>query len=224
VSLSQRVGVRWHLDAAGWARRGTDVNDPNVFFGTTVTVPNSVARQKAYGFDLRADMEPWRGFTFGASYSHARVVQFGPITGGLFLEDNFLDIQDGTKFIPDHDQRHALSTAFGYGPDEQRWRVTGAFRYRTGTPVELDDEELDTIGDRAGGDTVDVEAGRVRPQVVTDMQAHWRLVTRPRLAVTAIVWVDNIFNASYAFNFGNPFSGTHFGAPRRMGVTIRLTK
>jgi len=224
VALSQRVNEHWRIDAAGWARRGTDVNDPNVFFGTTVTVPNSVARQQAYGFDLRADMEPWRGLTFGASYSHAHVVQFGPITGGLFLEDNFLEIQDGTKFIPDHDQRHALSTTFGYGSKEQRWRVAGSFRYRTGTPVELDEDELDTIGERPGGDTVDVETGRVRPQVVTDLQAHYRLAQGPGLGVTAIVWMDNIFNTSYAFNFGNPFSGTHFGAPRRLGVTIHLTK
>ena len=91
-----------------WSRRATDVDDPNVFFGTTVTVPNSVARQHASGFDVRLARRPRRGWSGSVSYSHARVVQFGPVTGGLFLEDEVAVIQDGTRFTPDHDQRHAL--------------------------------------------------------------------------------------------------------------------
>jgi hypothetical protein len=32
--------------------------------------------------------------------------------------------------------------------------------------------------------------------------------------------VLNAFNRRYAFNFGNPFSGTHFGAPRQFRVDL----
>jgi hypothetical protein len=32
----------------------------------------------------------------------------------------------------------------------------------------------------------------------------------------------NLFNARYAYNFGNPFSGTHFGAPRTLSLAIRF--
>jgi outer membrane receptor protein involved in Fe transport len=34
--------------------------------------------------------------------------------------------------------------------------------------------------------------------------------------------VLNLFDARYAYNFGNPFSGTHFGAPRTASVTLRV--
>ena len=34
--------------------------------------------------------------------------------------------------------------------------------------------------------------------------------------------VINLFDASYAYNFGNPFSGTHFGAPRTASVAVRV--
>ena len=34
--------------------------------------------------------------------------------------------------------------------------------------------------------------------------------------------VFNLANARYAFNFGNPFSGTHFGAPRSAAFGLRL--
>ena len=32
----------------------------------------------------------------------------------------------------------------------------------------------------------------------------------------------NLFGARYAYNFGNPFSGTHFGAPRTASVGVRV--
>jgi hypothetical protein len=32
----------------------------------------------------------------------------------------------------------------------------------------------------------------------------------------------NLFDANYAYNFGNPFSGTHFGAPRSARLDLRL--
>ena len=106
---AQEIARGWTLDASLWRRRATDVDDPNVFFGTTVTVPNSVARQHASGFDIRLASRPRRGWSGSVGYSHARVVQFGPVTGGLFLEDEVAVIQDGTRFTPDHDQRHALA-------------------------------------------------------------------------------------------------------------------
>jgi outer membrane receptor protein involved in Fe transport len=34
--------------------------------------------------------------------------------------------------------------------------------------------------------------------------------------------VLNLFDARYAYNFGNPFSGTHFGAPRTASVAVRV--
>jgi hypothetical protein len=34
--------------------------------------------------------------------------------------------------------------------------------------------------------------------------------------------VLNLTGARYAFNFANPFSGTHFGAPRTVRVDVVL--
>lgn len=35
--------------------------------------------------------------------------------------------------------------------------------------------------------------------------------------------VLNPSNRRYAYNFGNPFSGTHFGAPLTAGVSLRVS-
>ena len=39
--------------------------------------------------------------------------------------------------------------------------------------------------------------------------------------LSARLSVLNVANQAYAFNFGNPFSGTHFGAGRTMLASLR---
>ena len=46
-------------------------------------------------------------------------------------------------------------------------------------------------------------------------------VARVEMSVRASVL--NAFNRAYAFNFGNPFSGTHFGAPRTFRVDAQVS-
>jgi outer membrane receptor protein involved in Fe transport len=222
ASVSHEASRRVRLDVAGWMRRGRDVDDPNVFLGTTVTFPNSVARQRTHGMDVRLDLLPAGGLSAAVTYTYTRVTQFGPINGGLFLEDEFIDIGEGTEFTPDHDLRHALTAAAAYGPERARWRVSGVVRYRTGTPLEVDEDDLDDLRDRRGAEAVDVETRRVRPRLVADLQAQVDLHRSGRGATILSVWIENVANRTYAYNFGNPFSGTHFGAPRRAGVAINV--
>ena len=49
------------------------------------------------------------------------------------------------------------------------------------------------------------------------------LLSRAQVRAAAVVEVLNLFNARYAYNFGNPFSGTHFGAPRSLTASLRVT-
>jgi hypothetical protein len=148
------------------------------------------------------------------------VKQFGPITGGLFLEDDYLEIRDGTPFTPDHDQRHGITASAIYADEQRRWRIAGVFRYQTGTPLEVEEDDLDEILERPGSEVVDVESGRVRPRTIADVQGAWTFYRGPRSSVSLTAWLTNVFNHTYAFNFGNPFSGTHFGSPRRAGMSL----
>jgi outer membrane receptor protein involved in Fe transport len=222
VSLSQNVRPGWTLDLTGWWRRGKDVGDPNVFVGTTIVFPNSIARQHASGFDIGFSMMPRRGWSGSASYTYARVAQYGPVTGGVFLEDEVAEIQDGTKFIPDHDQRHGVFALASYSDDARGWRVSGTFRYQTGTPVGIGDDVDEELMERPGVETVDFDSGRVRARALVDLQAEWAVRRGRRADLFVTAWMNNLTNQTYAFNFGNPFSGTHFGAPRRVGLSVRV--
>jgi len=221
VSVSQDIGSRARVHASLWRRRARDVGDPNVFFGTTLFVPNSVARQHAWGFETRVEIEPRHGWSGALSYTHTHVDQFGPFTGGLFLEEEVAQIQDGTRFTPDHEQRDALSASITFGDESGRWHVAGGFRFQTGTPVGLDEESVGDLRGRRGSEVVDFDSGRVRAYAVGDVNAEWRFVRRDRMTLAWTAWMENVTNELFAYNFGNAFSGTHFGPRRRVGVGVR---
>ena len=151
------------------------MSDPNVLFGTTIIVPNAIARGEADGVDVRVDLPRRRGASGYVSYTNSRVVNFGPVTGGLFLEDEVIEIADGTTFTPDHDQRHVA--AFGATYDHPRGGFWASFggRYESGTPLEVDEDELDELMERPGSELVNFETGRVRPRQIFDVMAGARV-------------------------------------------------
>jgi len=224
VGWEQRLG-RVTLDVAGWRRRVENYTDPNVFFGTTIVFPNSVARGTARGLDVRLQMPSLRGVTATAAYTLSKVEQVGPINGGLFLEDEIADIGPGDIFTPDHDQRHTASATLTWVQPVGRWAATAQARYASGTPVELgdlDEDDAEELAGRPGADRVDFDRGRVAPRLVVDLSASLRLRRTAWGEIGVAASVLNAFNRAYAFNFGNPFSGTHFGAPRQLRADLRL--
>ena len=222
IGLDHRLGPA-RLDAAYWRRDIRHVADPNVFAGTTIIFPNAVAKGRAHGFEARLEVPRARGWSGYANWAAARVVQTGPITGGLFLEDEVEAIGPGVEFAPDHDQRFTAGGGVTWEHARSRLAITMTARYETGTPVQQDDEDLDELLEQPGADMVDFDAGRVKPRTVVSLLATAPIVDAEHVTATAGVQVVNLFDARYAYNFGNPFSGTHFGAPRTLAVSLRLT-
>jgi outer membrane receptor protein involved in Fe transport len=222
VAVERQMGGL-KLTLAAWHRRIANQADPNVFFGTTIVFPNSVATGRARGFDVRLDWprrNRWSGFV---SYSLSRITQFGPINGGLFLEEEILEIGPGTEFTPDHDRRHVAAAALSYDDAARGASLTVSARYQSGSPLEVEEDDLDELQERPGAELVDFERERVKPALTVDVLAAGRLVRRGRAEIGLRAAVYNLFDERYAYNFGNPFSGTHFGRERSGHVGLRLS-
>jgi outer membrane receptor for ferrienterochelin and colicin len=215
--FASRIG----LDVAVWRRTITNAADPNVFAGTTIIFPNAVATGRAAGFDLRVELPPRSSWSGYLNLSVGRVRQNGPLTGGLFLEDDVADIASGEEFIPDHDQLVVAGGGITWTPSV-RATVSGTFRYESGTPIQRGDEDLDELRERPGSELVDFEAGRVKSRAIASILAEAAVWKRQRQSATVRVTVSNLFDQRYAYNFGNPFSGTHFGAPRTASLSLRV--
>lgn len=222
VKQSLPRGVR--LDVSYWRRRVENAGDPNVLFGTTIIIPNAIARGKADGADVRLELPRRRGASGYVSYTNARVVQFGPVTGGLFLEDEVIEIADGTAFTPDHDQRHVAAFGASYDHAPSGFWMSFGGRYESGTPLEVDEDELDELMERPGSELVNFETGRVRPRRLFDLLAGTRLFRAGQNEFSLRTALLNLTGQRFAYNFGNPFSGTHFGPGRtfQIGLQVRL--
>jgi len=204
---------------AYWRRWVRSVADPNVFLGTTIIFPNSVARGWASGIDLRVDLPRHRGWAGFVSYGNSRVEQAGPITGGLFLEDEVAEIARGERFTPDHDQRN--TGAAGVSFVMKGTSVAANARYESGTPLQVDENDLDELEDRAGAELVDFERGRVKPRKSVDVSLSQQLRRVGRADLILRVALLNATGGRWAYNFGNPFSGTHFGPGRTVQLGLR---
>jgi hypothetical protein len=92
--------------------------------------------------------------------------------------------------------------------------------HESGTPLEVEDAS-DLLG-RPGADLVDFDRGRVRPRTVFDLALSQVLQRGDHTDISVQLSLLNLTNHAYALNFGNPFSGTHFGAPRTIRAGVRI--
>src|SRR6185369_11767737 len=127
-------------------------DDPNVFFSTTVIFPNSVDRGFARGLDVRLDVPERRGWSGFLSYSNQRILQTGPINGGLFLTDDVIEIGPGTRFIPDHDERNIGEFSVIYRHLRSGWWAAVGGRHESGVPLEVSDDRLGELKLAPGAD------------------------------------------------------------------------
>jgi hypothetical protein len=214
IGAAQRLWNFGRLDVAFWHRDFQDYGDPNTFFNTTIVFQNSVREGFSRGLDMRLDVAERRGFSGYLSYTNSRILQIGPINGGLFLTDEFVEIGPGTRFIPDHDQRNVGSFAVTYNQRRRGWFATFAGRHESGVPLEVEDERLADLMNAPGSDLVNFNRLRVRPWTIFDFAAGWNVLRNERRNLRLELNVQNIFNRRFAYNFGSPFEGTHFGHPR----------
>jgi len=223
VGFSQELPNSLRLNVAYWWRQFRNIDDPNVLLSTTIIFPNSVARAEAQGLDVRVDIPIRQGFSAYASYSNNHIVEIGPLNGGLFLDDDFIEIGPGTRFTPDHDQRNVASFGVTYAARQRGIWTSFSGRFESGVPLELPDLNSNALHALPGAELVNFDTGRVKPWYVFGWSAGMDLVRKERFAMGAQIDVQNLTNRPFAFNWGNPFSGTHFGYPRLIAGSLKFS-
>jgi outer membrane receptor for ferrienterochelin and colicin len=221
AAVNQTFAHGMRVDVSYWRRAIDNPADPNVLFGTTLIFPNTVARGRAAGVDVRIELPRRRGLSAFLSYTNSRVVQWGPVTGGLFLEEQVAEIENGTRFTPDHDQRNIGAFGVTYDHEPSGFWMSLDGRYESGTPLEVNEDNIDELLARPGSELIDLERGRVRARQVFDVVSGFRLLRRGGGDLNLRVALINAAGRRFAYNFGNPFSGTHFGADRTLQIGLQ---
>jgi hypothetical protein len=163
-----------------------------------------------------------RGWSAYASYTNQRILQTGPINGGLFLTEDVIEIGPGTEFIPDHDERNVAAFGVTYRHGRSGLWMSFSGRHESGVPLEINPDRLEDLKLSPGADLVDFERGRVKPWTVVGLSAGGDLFRNERVSMGLQFDVLNLGDKRFAYNFGNPFEGTHFGYPREYSGRLRL--
>jgi len=222
AGFAQDVGGWFRLDAAYWGRDFRNVGDPNVFFNTTIIFPNSVAKGFSRGVDVRLDVPERKGWSGWLSYTNMRLLQTGPINGGLFLTGEFIEIGPGVKFIPDQDQRNTGALGVMYRHQRSGLLLSLTGRHESGAPLEVVEERLEELKSAPGAELADFDRRRVRPRTTFNFSAGVDLFKREKVVCAAQIDILNIAGKFFAYNFGNPFEGTHFGYGRRWSGGLKI--
>ncbi|HTM90512.1 MAG TPA: hypothetical protein VL155_20065, partial [Terriglobales bacterium] len=102
------------------------------------------------------------------------------------------------------------------------WSSFGG-RYESGVPIEVPEDQMARLRTSPGADLVNWSTQRVKPWYVFGWSGGMDLLRRERVIVAAEFDVQNLADRAFVYNFGNPFSGTHFGYPRMVGGRLRFT-
>ncbi|HLK31969.1 MAG TPA: TonB-dependent receptor, partial [Terriglobales bacterium] len=223
IGVSQQLPSTLRLNLAYWWRDFRNIDDPNVLFSTTIIFPNSVATARAKGLDVRLDVPERHGWSGYLSYTNSRVTEIGPLNGGLFLTSDLIDIGPGTRFTPDHDQRNVGAFAVIYTAHRRGLWSAFSGRYESGVPIEVPEDQLVRLSRLPGASLVNFFTQRVRPWYVFGWSGGMDLLRRERVIVALQADVQNLTDRPFVYNFGNPFSGTHFGYPRMYGGRLKFT-
>ena len=74
-----------------------------------------------------------------------------------------------------------------------------------------------------GANLVNFNTGRVKPSFVFGWSGGMDLIQQEHFTLAGQLDIQNVANRDFAYNWGNPFSGTHFGYPRLISGSLKIT-
>jgi len=224
--VTKAIFGKLRLDANVFRREFRDYSDDDVLLDTGISFPIAFTRARIIGEELGLQVPRWGRFSGYLSYANQSGVGQGPITGGLFLgRDAANQLNDTSKFAVSQDQRNTARIRVRFQAPRRVWLAAGA-EYGSGLPAEIGDSDSTILLAQYGAailDRVNLERGRVRPNLSVDIATGAELYGKERRMVSFEVQATNLNNRVNVLNFASLFSGTGVAPPRSVSARLQLT-
>jgi carboxypeptidase family protein len=214
------------LDVTGYRRTFSQFADDDVLLNTGISFPIAFHSARVNGVDVKVTMPTRHGVSGYVSYSLMKGSATLPAVGGLFLGEQALSQLAGSEDIAiTQDQRHTIRGRVRYDISPRVWAAT-TIHYGSGLPVEIDDNvDEATLASQYGEDIlarVNLESGRVRPNVALDLGSSVVLWRKTQRQLHLRIEVANVTNRLNVIDFAGIFSGTAIAAPRSATVGLQI--
>jgi hypothetical protein len=225
AGVSAAIAKTARLDATLYRRTFANFADDDVFLNTGISFPVSFRSADIRGGDVKLTLPKWRSFAASASYSYLLGRAELPVTGGLFLGSEAADALNVDRVPISQDQRHTVRARLRYQPAARAWTAL-AVRYGSGLPVAIDDDvdvaDLVAHYGAAVVDRVDLNEGRLRPNLTIDCGAGLELWRRGKRRVEIRGEIANLMDRLDVVNFAGLFSGAAVAPGRSAGARARV--
>ena len=225
VGITKGILAKLRIDANAFRRNFRNYSDDDVLLDTGISFPIAFARARIAGEELRLEVPTLGRFSGYLSYANQSGIGQGPITGGLFLgSDAANGLSDTRKFAVSQDQRNTARVRVRLQATRRLWFAASG-EYGSGLPVEIEDSDPNILGAQYGAailDRVNLERGRVRPNLSLDAAAGVELYRKERRDVSLQVQGANLNNRLNVINFAGLFSGTAIAPPRSVSARFRV--
>lgn len=226
AGVTKAVAGKLRVDVNVFRRDFRNYSDDDVLLDTGVSFPIAFASARIIGEELRLESPRWGRFSGYVSYANQSGIGQGPITGGLFLGSKAAsELTDTSKFAVSQDQRNTARFRLRFQAPRRVWLAAGG-AYGSGLPADTGDTDPSLLQAQYGAtilDRVNLERGRVRPNLSVDAAAGVELYRKEQRTATFQIQAANLNNRVNVINFASLFSGTAVAPPRSISVRLRLT-
>ena len=226
AGITKAVVGKLRIDANVFRRDFRNYSDDDVLLDTGVSFPIAFASARIFGEELRIEFPGWGRFSGYLSYANQSGNGQGPITGGLFLGSDAANrLTDTSKFAVSQDQRNTARVRVRCQASRRVWLAAGG-EYGSGLPADIGDTDPSLLLAQYGAailDQVNLETGRVRPNLSVDAAAGVELYRKEQRSAAFQIQATNLNNRVNVINFASLFSGTAVAPPPSVSIHLRLT-
>jgi len=226
IGVTKAVRGNLRLDANAFRRDFRNYSDDDVLFDTGISFPIALTRARIIGEELRLEVPRWGRFSGYLSYANQSGLGHGPITGGLFLGSEAANqLNDTSEFAVSQDQRNMARIRVRFQAPRRVWLAAGG-EYGSGLPADIGGADPALLLAQYGAailDQVNLERGRVRPNLSVEIAAGAELHRKERRTIAFQIQAENLNNRVNVINFASVFSGTAVAPPRSVSARLQLT-
>ena len=226
VGVTKPFVGKLRLDANVFRRNFTNYSDDDTLLDTGISFPIAFASARIIGEELRLEVPHWGRFSGYLSYANQSGLAEGPITGGLFLgaDASASNLTSTAKFAVSQDQRNTARARLRLQAVNRMW-FAGGGQYGSGLPADIGDQSPDFLLTQYGSQIlshVNLDRGRVRPNLSLDFDGGWQLYKKERRSAELQLRVANLADRLNIVNFASLFSGTAIAQPRSASARLRF--
>jgi hypothetical protein len=224
VGFTKSLAGKLRIEGNVFRRDFRNMPDDDTLLDTGISFPISFFKATIHGEEVQIGVPDWGRFSGFISYSNQTGVGQGPITGGLFLGDKASGVSDTGKFPISQDQRNTVRARIRFQATQKLWVATSA-EFGSGLPADVT-EPFNFLLAQYGSailSRVNIDAGRVRPNLSFDAAAGATLFHKETKEISVQIEANNLANRLNVLNFASLFSGTAVAPPRSVSSRLKIS-